>query len=87
MSKQVPPGGPYMNGDGDWWVAREDASLIEARRLVKGSAWDSTRIRYVGREVVTLMDCDEHDHEVDAPPCQIEGCRRVEAWHFSELPD
>lgn len=82
MTRQEPPGGPYTNG-GDWWVAVEDCGYLEARRLVKGCAW--AKVEYLGKEMATLMDCDEHEHEVDDPPCTIPGCRRVLAWHFVDL--
>ena len=79
--------GPYMNEDGDWWVAVEDASFREARAEVVGCLGytipDDGTLLYRGREVVRLSD---HEVELcDDEPC-AEGCRRVEAWHFVENP-
>lgn len=86
-TRHEPPGGPYCDDDlRRWWVAVEDCGYLEARRMVKGCAeldeW--SRLRYRGRSMAYLWDCDEHDHELVAGtvPCEVEGCRYVMAWAF-----
>jgi hypothetical protein len=76
--------GPYMNDDGDWWVAVEDASFREARAAILGCLSygipeDGTLV-YKGKHVTMLCDgC----HEV-GPECNPTCSRRVLAYHFVE---
>lgn len=80
--------GPYMNEDGDWWVAVEDAGFRAARAEVLSCLsydvpFDGTLL-YKGRTRTTLCDgAYDPEHEVGAS-CD-DSCRRdVEAWHFVE---
>lgn len=78
--------GPYMNEDGDWWVAVEDANFREARDTIVGclsySIPEDGTLRYKGKHVTTL--CDAHPaHEV-GPECDSTCQRRVLAYHFEE---
>jgi len=79
--------GPYMNEDGDWWVAVEDVpSFVAARNTVLDcldyEVPDDGTLRYKGKRVTTV--CDAHPaHEV-GPECDATCSRRVLAYHFEE---
>ena len=78
-------GGPYMNEDGDWWVAVEDMSFREARKTIINCLYYDVphdgRLAYLGKETTTL--CDVPDHIV-GPDCSAVCARRVLAYHFEE---
>lgn len=86
--------GPYMNEDGDWWVAVEDVSSFrDARALVVGCLpYDVPQegtLRYLGRERTRLCEAPAGEHDdslggLDPANCD-ESCRRdVLAFHFEE---
>lgn len=79
--------GPYMNDDGDWWVAVEDATFREARNeIVSCLSYDIPEdgtLRYVGKSRTNLCDSPAGEHEV-GPSCSAECQRDVMAWHFVE---
>ena len=77
--------GPYMNEDGDWWVAVEDASFREARAAILDCIGydvpEDGTLRYEGKDRTRLCDAPVGDHEVGAD-CN-ETCRRdALAYHF-----
>ena len=81
------PEGPYMNGDGDWWVPVEGIPLSKARSLVVSclsySIPDDGRLSYEGKEMQWLDS--EHEGHDDTGDCPSN--RRVLAWHFEERRD
>lgn len=77
--------GPYMNEDGDWWVAVEDvASFREARAEVVGclsyTIPDDGTLLYRGKSTVRLDD--GHDFHCDDDDCP--STRTTLAYHFQE---
>lgn len=78
--------GPYLNEDGDWWVAVEDASYREAREAILAcldyDVPSQGTLVYRGKEMSTL--CDAHPAHDVGPECDSECSRRVETWHFVE---
>ena len=80
------PRGPFMNEDGDWWVAVDEATQDEALRLVAACAYGP--VEFVAIEDDVRMS----DHEIgdgDCPggdactlpqPCARNG----RAYHFRE---
>lgn len=77
--------GPYMNEDGDWWVAVADAPYLEARRYVKQHVdlTDDYKLVYEGRETVWL--CATEGCETTVKEEHDPACRQVPAWHFREV--
>jgi hypothetical protein len=81
--------GPYMNDDGDWWVAVEDApSFVSARGHVVGclsySIPEDGTLRYLGKVRTVLCEAAyDSEHEVGAS-CDNECRRDVLAYHFEE---
>lgn len=87
--------GPYMNEDGDWWVAVEDVtSFKEARNHVLNHLSyeipEDGTLRYKGKERVRLCDAPAGEHTdasgegLDPANCD-ETCRRdALAYHFEE---
>jgi len=86
--------GPYMNDDGDWWVAVEDVkSFREARNTVVGCLSyeipeDGTLV-YKGKERTRLCDAPAGEHQdvygnLDPANCDNTCRRDVLAYHFEE---
>lgn len=86
--------GPYMNEDGDWWVAVEDvASFRDARREVEMCLSydipDDGTLRYTGKERTSLCDAPAGEHVdslggIDPANCGPDCRRNALAYHFEE---
>jgi hypothetical protein len=86
--------GPYMNEDGDWWVATEDvASFREARAFVVAHlSYDipaDGTLQYVGKERTSLCDAPAGEHtdslgSLDPANCDATCRRDALAYHFQE---
>jgi len=86
--------GPYLNEDGDWYVAVEDVSSFrEARHAVaiclSYDIPEDGTLRYVGKTRTRLCDAPAGEHDdplggLDPANCD-ETCRRdVLAYQFQE---
>jgi hypothetical protein len=80
--------GPYMNEDGDWWIAAEDGTQEEAREHIAMCA--SNSIEFVGIDDGTRMS----EHELGDMDCPGHGCslpqpcfRVGPAYHFREVEE
>lgn len=88
------PRGPYMNEDGDWWVAVEDvASFREARRRVvmhlDYEIPNYGTLIYEGKERTSLCDAPAGEHSdplggIDPANCDATCRRDILAFRFRE---
>lgn len=88
------PRGPYMNEDGDWWVAVEDvASFALARNHVlmhlDYDVPEDGTLRYTGKEWTSLCEAPAGEHTdslggLDPANCDATCRRDVLAYHFEE---
>jgi hypothetical protein len=86
--------GPYMNEDGDWWVAVEDVtSFREARAVVVAClSYDIPEdgtLRYRGQTRTSCCEAPAGEHtdamgNLDPANCDATCRRDVLAYHFEE---